>query len=83
MFGETGLDCSVYMCVSWHCNIGLDTTVQYVTPVQFAPYINTGGVFTKTNQTNFQNLHTPERVSEHSGAYVHGKINLLNMFSVD
>lgn len=54
-----------------------------MTPVQFAPYINMGGVFTKTNQTNFQNLHTPESVSECSGAYVHGKINLLNMFSVD
>lgn len=57
--------------------------VQYVTPVQFALYINMGGAFTKTNQTNFQNLHTPESVSELSGAYVHGKINFLNMFSVD
>lgn len=57
--------------------------VQYMTPVQFAPYINMGGVFTKTNQTNFQNLHIPESVSELSGAHVHGKINFLNMFSVD
>lgn len=38
--------------------------VQYVTPVQFAPYINMGGVFTKTNQTNFQNRQTPESASE-------------------
>lgn len=33
--------------------------VQYATPIQFAPYINMGVAFTKTNRTNFPNLHTP------------------------